>query len=54
MVFHANQISISIKDLLGVDPAAFSNCKDKGNEKKSLNVVVFIKKLSNCKPKLIG
>ena len=51
---HANQISIWKKQLLDAAPAAFSNLKDKDAEKKELSEIICIKRLANCKSKLIG
>ena len=51
---HANQISILKKQLLDAAPAAFSNGKDKDAEKKELSEIICIKRLANCKSKLIG
>jgi len=51
---HANQISIWKKQLLDAAPAVFSNGKDKNVEKKELSEIICIKRLANCKSRLIG
>ena len=51
---HANQISIWKKQLLDAAPVAFSYGKYKDAEKKRLSEIICIKRLANCKSKLIG
>ena len=51
---HVNQISMWKKQLLDAAPDAFSCLKDKGAEKKEIELIICFKNLSNCRSKLIG
>ena len=51
---HANQISIWKKQLLDAAPAALATEKIKMLRKKRLSEIICIKRLANCKSKLIG
>ena len=51
---HANQISIWKKQLLDAAPAALATGKIKMLRRKRLSEIICIKRLGNCKSKLIG
>ena len=51
---HANQISIWKKQLLDAAPAALATEKIKMLRRKRLSEIICIKRLANCKSKLIG
>ena len=51
---HANQISIWNKQLLDAAPLLLATEKIKMLRKKRLSEIICIKRLANCKSKLIG